>query len=263
MTTNFLSDVIRYKRQCVTLDKATEPLVWFKKRIGRMPKLRNLSGAIRKGSGIIAEIKRRSPSKVFPRIVDIVSLAREYEKNGATAISVLTDERYFGGSITDLQAIKAAVKVPVLRKDFIIDEYQVYQSRACGADAVLLIASILKKPQMKRLLRLAGALGMEALVEVHNGPELNSVLGLLNGRGIIGINNRNLATLKVDLDTGRRLLPRLNGTKMIKIIESGIKTKRQITEFRRLGADGFLIGGALLDARSPGRKLKEMYYDKS
>lgn len=263
MIHTFLNDVIRHKIQSIAKDWITEPITLLRKRIARLPRPKKLSAAILKGSGIIAEIKRRSPSKEFPRVRNIVSLAREYEKNGAAAISVLTDERYFGGSITDLQAVKAVVKAPVLRKDFIIDEYQIYQARAYGADAVLLIASILKKPQMKRLLRLAGSLGMEALVEVHNRPELNTALGLLKGGGIIGINNRNLATLKVDLETGRCLLPRLSGANMIKIMESGIKTKRQIKEFRRLGADGFLIGGALLNARLPGLKLKEMCYDKS
>lgn len=267
MKTTFLENIIAYKKQFVRKSKIREPLSYLRRQITKLPKPKRLSEAIvkdPKDTGIIAEIKRRSPSRQFNKVKDIIALAQEYEKNGASAISVLTDEKFFGGSLADLQLVKASVSIPVLRKDFIIDEYQIYQSRAYGADAVLLIAAILPEKKLMRLWRIATKLGMEVVVEVHNEIELDVAVGFLWYRpaNIIGINNRDLSTLKVDLDTARRLLP-LIPISLFKIVESGIHTRRQIREFLRRGADGFLIGDVLLKSRSPGKRLKELIYGKS
>lgn len=257
---NFLKDVIRYKKESVRKNKRAEPLSYLKSRIAIMPKSKKLGDSILKGSGIIAEIKRRSPTKEFPSVINCITLAQEYEKSGASAISVLTDDRYFGGSLADLQQVKACINIPVLRKDFIIDEYQLYQSRAYGADAVLLIAAILPDKKLIKLWNIATKLGMEALVEVHNEVEVELATDLLR-RGIIGINNRDLSTLKVDFNTAYRLLPFIP-VNQVKIVESGIKTRRQISKCIRYGANGFLIGELLLKSRSPGQKLKELIYGR-
>jgi indole-3-glycerol phosphate synthase len=261
MKRSFLEDVIAYKKQCIRRSKIAEPLSYLRNQIRRLPKPRSLSNAILKGSGIIAEIKRRSPSRHFGKVNDIIALAEVYEKNGACAISVLTDEKFFGGSLLDLQQVKAAVSVPVLRKDFIIDEYQIYQSRAYGADAVLLIASVMDDPHLMRLYKVVRRLGIEALIEVHNQGELMAVMDLFfSKQGVImGINNRDLRTLKVDLETSRYLLLWVL-MPMIRIVESGIHTRRQIREFFRRGADGFLIGEALLESPSPGKRLRELIW---
>ena len=264
MSNNFLQDVIKYKRVVIKRDKRAEPLAALKRQIRKLSRPRKLSEALLDGSGIIAEIKRSSPSvKRFPNTDDIIKLARDYKKNGASAISILTDEKYFGGSPADMQQIKRHVKLPVLRKDFIIDEYQIYQSRAYGADAVLLIASVLDDNKLVRFHKIITALGMEALIEVHDEAEMIAVTRrfLLKDGVIIGINNRDLRTLKMDMDTAVRLLW-LVPVPMTRIVESGIKTRQQIKQLFRLGADGFLIGGALLKAPSPGRKLKELIYGR-
>ena len=264
MNKNFLNDVIKYKRVVIRRDKRAEPLAVLKKRIKKLPAPRKLSQALLNGSGIIAEIKRCSPSvKRFPNTNDIVKLAQDYKKNSASAISILTDEKYFGGSVNDMSQVKRSAKLPILRKDFIIDEYQIYQSRAYGADAVLLIASILDDSQLVRFHKIITALGMEALIEVHDEAEMMAVTSrFLSEDGvIIGINNRDLRTLKMDVDTAVRLLW-LVPMPMIRIVESGIKTRQQIKQLFRLGADGFLIGGSLLKSRSPGQKLKELIYGR-
>jgi len=264
MNKNFLKDVIKYKGAVIRNDKRAEPLAILKTMIRKLPAPLKLSESLLKGSGIIAEIKRRSPSvKRFPNADDIVKLAQDYKKNGASAISVLTDEKSFGGSPDDMQQVKRRVKLPVLRKDFIIDEYQIYQSRAYGADAVLLIASILDDNQLVRFHNIITALGMETLIEVHNQSELSAVenLFMIKKGVILGINNRNLGTLKVNMDTAQWLL-RLAPVNMIRVVESGIRTRRQIKQLFRLGADGFLIGGSLLKSPSPGKRLRQLIYGK-
>ncbi|MFH0889372.1 MAG: indole-3-glycerol phosphate synthase TrpC [Planctomycetota bacterium] len=263
MKLTFLENVIKYKNESVRKNKRTEPFSYLKSRIAILPKPKKLGDAILKGSGIIAEIKRRSPTKEFPNVINCIALAQEYEKSGASAISVLTDDRYFGGSLADLQQVKACINIPVLRKDFIIDEYQIYQSRAYGADAVLLIAAILPDKKLIKLWNIAAKLGMAALVEVHNKVELDAAVGFLwhNPDSIIGINNRNLATLKVDLNTASRLLTFIP-LSVIKIIESGMKNRKQMNRLIREGANGFLIGGTLLESSSPGKKLRELIYGK-
>ncbi|MDI6733341.1 MAG: indole-3-glycerol phosphate synthase TrpC [Planctomycetota bacterium] len=270
---NFLHSVIKYKRKIIAEDKKRGPLSYLERRISRLQtQPLGLASYILGGSGIIAEIKRRSPMKKFPAVRDVVLLARDYEKNGASAISVLTDEKFFGGSLIDLQRIKDKVNIPVLRKDFIIDRYQVYQARAYGADAILLICSILTQDTLRMLIETARSLRMDALVEIHNESELHPAID--SGASIIGINNRNLSTLsvpeasrwtsgrpasggEVEMEVSRRLLPKIP-THFIKIVESGIKDRNEIKNLRRLGADGFLIGDAILSAPQPMRKLREI-----
>ncbi|MBI5361475.1 MAG: indole-3-glycerol-phosphate synthase [Planctomycetes bacterium] len=259
MKTGFLSEIVSHKRSVALRDKKNCSLAQVKKQSLVAPPALKLSEAILRGSGIIAEIKRRSPGGVF-NVSDISALAKEYQKNGASAISVLTDEKFFGGSINDIVAVKKCVDIPVLRKDFILNEYHVCQSRACGADAILLIASILDKKKLARLLMLTDKLGMEALIETHSMKELRRVLDLY-GDGlpvrIAGINNRNLSTLKIDLKISRDLLAQIPD-EIVSVVESGIDSREQIQEFRKLGAKGFLIGTALLKAKSPGEKLQSL-----
>lgn len=261
MKTGYLSKIVSHKRSVAFSDKKACSLRQLKKQSLDAPPPLKLSEAILRGSGIIAEIKRRSPSCVF-NVSNISTLAKEYQKNGASAISVLTDEKFFGGSINDIFTVKKSVDIPVLRKDFILDEYHVYQSRACGADAILLIASILDKRKLARLLMLTDKLGMEALIETHSMKELRCVLDLYSDGlpvRIAGINNRNLSTLKIDLQISHDLLTQIPD-EIVSVVESGIDSREQIQEFRKLGAKGFLIGTALLKAGSPGEKLRALRF---
>ena len=196
------------------------------------------------GPGIISEIKRASPSKGWiRRDLDAGKTAMEYVAGGACAVSVLTETRMFGGSLADLSAASAACgDVPALRKDFILDEYMLAESRTHGADLVLLIVAVLRG-ETGRMVRLASGYGMEALVEVRDRSEMD--VAVEAGATIIGINNRDLATFRVDLSTAERLLPHAP-EKAIKVVESGISTPSEIRRFHELGADAFLVGEALV-----------------
>ena len=207
---------------------------------------------------IIAEIKKKSPSKgVIASGIDVKQVAADFESAGACAISVLTDEEYFEGSISDMIAVKNAVTIPVLRKDFIVDEFQVYESRANGADTILLIVKILDKA-VNRYLELSRQLGMEPLVEIHNENELKTAIDA--GARIIGINTRNLDTFNVSLDTIASLINYIPDN-VFTVAESGITSTDIILEFMKLGIDGFLIGETFMRASSPSKKLKE-FIDK-
>lgn len=205
---------------------------------------RDIRMRLRDGPGIIAEIKRASPSRGWLRKdLDAAEATREYVSGGACAVSVLTEGRMFGGSLADLSASSGASgDVPVLRKDFLLDEYMVAESRANGADLVLLIVAVLG-PGTARMMRLASEYGMEALVEVRTESEMDAAAEA--GATIIGINNRNLETLRVDLFTSERLLSKAP-KRAIKVVESGISSPADIRRFRGLGADAFLVGEALV-----------------
>jgi indole-3-glycerol phosphate synthase len=193
---------------------------------------------------LIAEVKKASPSKgVLIEDFDPVRIARAYEENGAAAISVLTDERFFQGSLAYLRQIRAAVNVPLLRKEFIIDPYQIYEARAAGADAVLLIVAALSRSQLEELQAEILGLGMTALVEVHNELELTQALEVR--ATVIGINNRDLKTFSVDLDTTRRLA-KLLPDETIVIAESGIRNADDVHRMGELGADAVLVGESLV-----------------
>lgn len=207
-------------------------------------------------AAIIAEIKKKSPSGgQMGCSYGLTDLASIYEKSGAVGISVLTDEKYFGGSPEDLLAVKQTSSLPILRKDFIIDEYQIYEARAFGADVILLIAAILDDGQISRFLSLAHELGLEVLLESHTKVELERSIN--SGAILLGINNRNLDTLKTDINTSKDLL-RLIPDDRIAISESGISESQHIKGLLDAGADGFLIGESLLKSGYPEKKLAEL-----
>lgn len=205
---------------------------------------------------IIAEIKRASPSKgVISGQIDAAGLARDYLSGGAAAISILTESEYFGGSIEDIAAASKAVSLPLLRKDFIVDEIQIYEAAAAGADAILLIVAGLANNDLRRLISIAEAAGMDALVEVHNRDEIRIAADA--GARIIGVNNRDLHSLEVSLDVGRRLINE-RPTGALMVAESGISTKAEIDELSRLGFDAFLIGEALMRSGDVVRTLRDL-----
>lgn len=195
-------------------------------------------------TNVIAEIKRASPSKgVIRADIDVAKVARNYADGGAAAISVLTESEYFGGDMVDLVVAAKSVNIPVLRKDFMVDSYQIYEAAAAGADAILLIVAALSEPELVEFSAVADNLGMDSLVEVHTAEELETAQRI--GAKIIGVNNRNLQTLEVSLDVSRELIAdRHEGVVMI--AESGLSTKDEIDELKALGFDGFLIGETLM-----------------
>ncbi len=205
---------------------------------------------------VIAEVKRSSPSKGdIAEIADPAALATEYEAGGASVISVLTEERRFGGSLADLDAVRAKVDIPILRKDFVISPYQVWEARAHGADMVLLIVAALEQMALESLIERIQSLGMTALVEVH---ELDEVARAVDaGARVIGVNARNLRTLEVDRETFARIAPAIPDG-IIKIAESGIRDSHDVVEYARLGADAVLVGEALVKDRDPRTAVAEM-----
>jgi indole-3-glycerol phosphate synthase len=205
----------------------------------------------------IAEVKKASPSAGIIRAdFNYINIAMEYEAGGASAISVLTDKEFFKGDIKYLSEIKKTVSVPVLRKDFIIDPYQIYEARAAGADLVLLIARILTKEQIEIFLSLSHELGMECLVEVHDNDELEKVLETESA--IIGINNRNLDTFETNLETTLQLCHWIPEDKII-VSESGIKTRADVLMLEEAGIDAILIGETLMRSEDISRKIKELF----
>lgn len=226
-----------------------------------LPPARDFTAAVSTAGGpaatrVIAEVKKASPSKgVIREDFDPVAIACAYEANGAAAVSVLTDERYFMGSLEYLKAIRAEVALPLLRKDFIIDEYQVYEARAAGADAVLLIVAALELEALRELITLASSLGLAPLVEVHGEAEVETALNA--GARIIGVNNRDLNTFRTDISTTERLAPMLPEGSVL-VTESGINTPADIARLKKAGADAFLIGEALVREPDPGARLREL-----
>ncbi len=206
---------------------------------------------------LIAELKRKSPSRGMLRErFDPVSLAQQLEEAGAAALSVVTDEKFFGGHLDFLKDVKAFVQVPVLRKDFILDPYQVYEAAWHQADAVLLIVQALTEEELQQCLIAADALGMDALVEVHNHEELKIALGA--GAGVIGINHRDLKTFTVDTEVAARLVPHIPKGKCI-VAESGIQTRHDLERLKALGVHAVLIGEALMTAPDPAAKVRELF----
>lgn len=219
---------------------------------------RALADKVAKGdNAVIAEIKKASPSKgVIRENFDPVEIAINYEKHGAACLSVLTDEKFFQGSEAYLDAARDAVKLPVIRKDFIVDAYQVYESRAMGADCILLIAACLTHETMQSLTGLAYELGMDVLIEVHNQAELDKVAGI--PVRMLGINNRNLHTFDVDLQTTITLAEQLP-KELLVITESGIATKEEVTLMNQHGIHSFLVGESLMRHPKPGEKLAALF----
>jgi indole-3-glycerol phosphate synthase len=205
---------------------------------------------------VVAELKRRSPSKGEIRAdFDPVAIARAYEAGGAAALSVLTDERFFGGSLHVLEAVRAATALPLLRKDFVIDPVQIDEARAAGADAVLLIVAALAKPELEKLHTHAVALGLDVLVEVHDEAELDAAKGV--GADLIGINNRDLRTFVTDLAVTERLAKRVPQGALV-VAESGIFGPEDVARLQRAGAAAFLVGESLMREVDPGRALRRL-----
>jgi indole-3-glycerol phosphate synthase len=208
------------------------------------------------GSSVIAEVKRKSPSKgALAEIPDPTVLARAYERGGAAAISVLTEQRRFGGSLADLRAVRAAVETPILRKDFIVEPYQLLEARAAGADLALLMCSALGDEDLRRLYDYAGELGLIALVEVHDEAETERAVAL--GAELIGVNARNLRTLAVHDDTFGRLAPAIPDDR-VKVAESGIFSASDVQRFVSEGARAVLVGEALVKDGDPEAAVRSM-----
>jgi indole-3-glycerol phosphate synthase len=252
-----LDRIIAQKREEVKQRKMVATMVYLQERITRQKPVLDLALAL-KGDHIrlIAEVKQASPSRgILTSNFSPTKLARTYAEGGAAAISVLTEANYFGGNIEHLAAIKEAVGLPLLRKDFIFDPYQVYESRAYGADALLLIATILSQGQLEELISLSHSVGLKCLVEVHNEGEVERAV--LSDAELIGVNNRDLNTFAVDINTTRRLRPLVPKEK-ITVSESGIKSKKDVEKLGKWGVDAVLVGEALVTASDVRAKMKEL-----
>jgi indole-3-glycerol phosphate synthase len=211
----------------------------------------------RPGLSVIAEFKRRSPSAgaLAPESIDLAAQVAADERGGAAALSVLTDERHFGGSLADLRAARAACDLPIIRKDFIVDPYQLYEAAVNGADAVLLIAAALGDRDLRALYQEARSIDLDCLVEVHDAEELERALEA--GAEVIGINNRNLDDMSVDIGTTFELMPDVPAGKTV-VAESGISGREELAELDRVGVDAVLIGGALMTSSDPEAKVREL-----
>ena len=239
------------------VEKRKVPISQLKEQLENAPKLRNAYAALSKeGIRLIAEIKRSSPSKGdLSAIENPVSLANDYQSGGADLISVLTESRRFKGNISDLIAVRSAVDLPVLRKDFIVTEFQVYESRVLGADLMLLIVAGLSKSQLVDFYQLATELGMDVLVEVHDLAEAEIAVDI--GSKIIGVNCRNLKTLEVNDKNFELILPQLPAS-VLKVAESGISTRDQVLSVQELGAKAVLVGETLVKTGNPVHTIKEL-----
>ena len=259
---DILNKILTTKRREVNAARSHTPLAEIKARALTMPAPRDFVGAIRQRinqqqPAVIAEIKRASPSKGLLRAdFQPAEIAKSYAEHGAACLSVLTDVDYFQGSTDYLIAARAACDIPVLRKDFIIDPYQVYEARAMGADAILLIVAALSLEQMQALEALAIELGMAVLVESHNNGELNTALQLHTP--LQGINNRNLRTFDTSLDTTLQLLKQIDDSRIV-ITESGIHTPDDVKLMQSHGVYGFLVGEAFMRAQEPGVELTRLF----
>ncbi|MDW8009507.1 MAG: indole-3-glycerol phosphate synthase TrpC [Chloroflexota bacterium] len=256
---SILEEIVAHKRQEVAAARERLPLAELERRLTGAPPVRPFAAALRRpGLALIAEVKAKSPSRgVLRPGLEPVSLATCYARAGAAAISVLTDEKYFAGSLDHLRQVRKALPEgpPLLRKDFIIDPYQVYEARGAGADAVLLIVAALEHRELKELLEVARAVGMDALVEVHHEAELEAALEA--GADLVGINNRDLRTFRVDLETTARLRPMIPPGVTV-VAESGIHTREDAARLAALGVDAILVGEALVTAPDPALKVREL-----
>ncbi|MFD1077667.1 indole-3-glycerol phosphate synthase TrpC [Longispora fulva] len=252
-----LDEILAGVREDVAARQQQVPLELVKERAAAARPALDAYAALRApGVGVIAEVKRSSPSKgALADIPDPAELAAEYAAGGARVISVLTEGRWFGGSLDDLAAVRAAVNVPVLRKDFVVSSYQVHEARAYGADMVLLIVAALEKNVLVGLLERIESLGMAALVEVHDEDEAD--IALEAGARLIGVNARNLKTLEVDRSTFERIAPGLPNN-VVKIAESGVRGPHDLIRYASAGADAVLVGEGLVTQKSPKDAVKEL-----
>lgn len=255
---NILQEIVDRKKRDLEVIKKTLPLNELKSRMSFITGKRDFFSAVSNKDkiNIIAEIKKASPSAgVIRPEIDIASISKDYTVSGAAAISVLTEKRYFQGKLGFLSIARKSSALPVLRKDFIFDIYQVYESLVFGADAILLIAALFDRYKLKELMEAARIIGLDCLVEVHNEEDLAKVLTC--PANIIGINNRNLNDFSIDKTIPQKLKTNIPVEKTI-IVESGIDTYEDIELYRELGIDSFLVGSTLMKHENPGEKLKEL-----
>ncbi|NWF53482.1 MAG: indole-3-glycerol phosphate synthase TrpC [Syntrophaceae bacterium] len=253
----FLEKILEHKKKEVAERKALLPLPEIKRRVEEIPAPLDFEGAVRSRCGaLIAEVKRSSPSRGRIREdFDPAAIARLYAENGAAAISVLTDQRFFEGRDSFLPQVRKSVPIPLLRKDFIIDPYQIYETRLLGGDAILLIARALGNAPLGEFIRLSLELGLSSLVEIHDEADLEKAVSA--GGRTIGINNRDLSTFSTDLETSLRLAPLLPVGVTV-VSESGIRSRRDVERLRAAGVHGFLVGEALMAAADIAGKTREL-----
>ncbi|HOD48450.1 MAG TPA: indole-3-glycerol phosphate synthase TrpC [Candidatus Hydrogenedentes bacterium] len=252
-----LDEICAHKRTEVETSKKSVPLSALKQRIAEISPARDFRAALRTpGISLIAEVKKASPSKgVLRANLDPVDMGGLYERSGASAISILTDTKYFQGSLRDLTAVRRHVKVPCLRKEFIVDEYQIYEARAAEADAVLLIARVLSDEQLGDYLALTADLRMDALVETHDAQEIERAMK--SGAHILGINNRDLATFEVSLNRTLELKRYVPGGHVL-VSESGIHTREHVQLLEDGGIDAILVGECLITSDNVAQKIREL-----
>lgn len=248
---DILSKIVADKRKEVALKKALIPVSQWEQSVLFGRKSGSLAKALQNSdTGIIAEFKRRSPSKsIINQNANVGQVAKGYQKAGVCGMSVLTDIKYFGGSLEDLLLARASIQLPLLRKEFIIDEYQIIEAKAHGADVILLIAAVLTRDEIKALSETAKKLGLEVLLEVHNEEELYKAI--MPSLDMLGVNNRNLKTFEVSLETSKSL-SELIPDEFVKVSESGISTIEAIIELKGYGYQGFLIGENFMKTDNPG-----------
>jgi indole-3-glycerol phosphate synthase len=256
---DLLRAIVDGTRRIVHVRREQEPLAELARRAeAASPRGDAFEAALRRSDrfNVIAECKRRSPSKgVLAAAYDPVGIARAYARGGAAAISVLTEPTFFDGSLEHLAAVRQAVQCPLLRKDFVVDEYQLYEACANGADAVLLIVAALSDRELRELMARAEALGLAALVEVHDDEEAARAVDA--GARVIGVNNRNLRTLAVDVDASHRLVARIPGG-TVRVSESGLQSRADLERLRHDGYDAFLIGERFMTATDPARAITDV-----
>ncbi len=252
-----LDEIIEGVRIDLAEREAAVPLDRLKEQARRAPDALDPMPAYRApGVSVIAEVKRSSPSKgALATISDPAALAANYQSGGAATISVLTEQRRFGGSLADLEAVRAAVHVPVLRKDFIVTSYQLWEARAAGADLALLIVAALDQSRLESLVERAESIGLTALVEVHDEEEVERALEA--GATLVGVNARNLKTLEVDRDTFARLAPRIPDD-VVRVAESGVRDARDVFEYAKQGAHVVLVGETLVKGEDPRAAVADL-----
>ena len=253
---NILDKIVVDKRKEVDLRQSIIPLNQLEHSVLFERKTNSLAKSLRaSNSGIIAEHKRRSPSKsVINQSLNVQDVASGYENAGVCGMSVLTDTKYFGGSLDDFLLARASCNLPLLRKEFIIDEYQILEAKAYGADVILLIATILSREEIKQFSELAKSLNLDVLLEVHNEEELQK--SIMPSLDMLGVNNRNLKTFEVSLETSKQLSQQIPND-FVKVSESGISSVDAIKELQPYGYKGFLIGENFMKTDNPGQSAKE------
>lgn len=262
MSGTILDEILAHKREEIDARRRKRPEAALSAAAARQSAPRGFTAALRRRAdagmpAVIAEVKKASPSKgVIRPDFDPVAIAKSYEAHSAACLSVLTDEKYFQGADAYLEQARGAVSLPVLRKDFVIDEYQLLEARALGADCVLLIVAALDAPRLADLNQRARALGLDVLIEVHDAEELEIALDL--EPGLVGINNRNLKTFETSLETTYHLLPSIPDHVLV-VTESGIHRREDVTAMLQHGVRSFLVGEAFMRADDPGEALEALF----